>query len=119
MRCLGIAEGNRFNLSQVLLCQHPVGRPDGPDAIDILSDPAKMTKTRNGERVPWPEAALKVSPSLVDLLRRMLHHDPHQRPTAKQVLEHEWMRTTPPISNNEVALRPRPFIPRYVHACRV
>jgi hypothetical protein len=24
---------DRFNLSQVLLCQHPVGRSDGPDAI--------------------------------------------------------------------------------------
>ena len=47
MRCLGIPEGNRFNLSQVLLCQHPAGRPDGPDAIDILSDQTKMTKTRN------------------------------------------------------------------------
>ncbi len=70
-----------------------------------------MTKARtDGKRVPWPEAALKVSPSLADLLRRMLHHDPHQRLTAKQVLEHEWMRTTPPISNNEVATPPpRPF----------
>ncbi len=76
-----------------------------------MSDPAKMTTARaDRTRVPWPEAALKVSPTLADLLRRMLHHDPHQRLTAKQVLEHEWMRTTAPISNNEVATPPRPFI---------
>jgi serine/threonine protein kinase len=70
----------------------------------------KKAAAHNNELVPWPEAALKVSTSLVDLLRGMLHHDPHQRLTAKQVLEHEWMRTTPPISINEVATPPRPFI---------
>lgn len=107
MHILGLADGGRFELSLLLLCEHPVGGAGaagaGADAIDILCDPAKMAAVLGSKapRLPLSEAALQISPALIDLLKRMLHHDPQQRPTARQVLEHEWMTTTPAISNNE------------------
>ena len=102
MHYLELADGGRFELSLLLLCEHPVGGA-GADAIDILCDPAKMAAVLGSKapRLPLSEAALQISPALIDLLKRMLHHDPQQRPTARQVLEHEWMTTTPAISNNE------------------
>jgi hypothetical protein len=59
-------------------------------------------------RVPWPEAALQVSPLLIDLLKRMLHHDPQQRPTAEQVLTHAWMQTTVAPATTEARSRLTP-----------
>ncbi|KAL6893671.1 hypothetical protein ACP4OV_007769 [Aristida adscensionis] len=40
------------------------------------------------ERQPWP----RISPAAKSLVRRMLHMDPAQRPTAQQVLEHPWVQ---------------------------
>ncbi len=112
LRLCGACEGDQFSHTLVLLLKHPVGG-SGPDAIDILCSPDKVDKqmTRavtNRARVPWPEAALQVSPLLIDLLKRMLHHDPQQRPTAQQVLTHAWMQTTVAPATTEARSRLTP-----------
>ncbi|WVZ65542.1 hypothetical protein U9M48_014888 [Paspalum notatum var. saurae] len=49
----------------------------------------------NLQRDPWP----KVSQNAKDLVRKMLDPDPRTRLTAKQVLEHPWLKNTDKASN--------------------
>ena len=55
-------------------------------------------------REPWP----RVSGNAKDLVRRMLDPDPSTRPTARQVLEHPWLRDADAAPNVSLGDAVRP-----------
>ncbi|PUZ71520.1 hypothetical protein GQ55_2G319400 [Panicum hallii var. hallii] len=75
----------------ILLCGFPPfwGDSDEKIAQSILRGGINL------QRDPWP----KVSQKAKDLVRKMLDPDPRTRLTAKQVLEHPWLKNADKASN--------------------
>ncbi|PAN13340.1 hypothetical protein PAHAL_2G329800 [Panicum hallii] len=75
----------------ILLCGFPPfwGDSDEKIAQSILRGGINL------QRDPWP----KVSQNAKDLVRKMLDPDPRTRLTAKQVLEHPWLKNADKASN--------------------
>ncbi|CAN6211257.1 unnamed protein product [Urochloa humidicola] len=75
----------------ILICGFPPfwGDSDEKIAQSILRGGINLQKD------PWP----KVSQNAKDLVKKMLDPDPRTRLTAKQVLEHPWLKNTDKASN--------------------
>lgn len=69
-----------------------------------ISDQAKVRHTAPCE-ASYISTNSPSSPSPQDLVQKMLHMDPNQRPTASQVLQHPWVTNRASLPDSKLAVK--------------